>query len=269
MIVTTNDRNYAAIAKKIREKIGDEGVYMPHEMPDGIDDVYTFGSQMEYDKFWDNYQNKGRRRNYNFAFYGSCWNDIIFRPKYDIIIGDDGNVLTQMFVGSHITNLVDILKACGVKIDCSAYHGSNTVALFTSSTITHIPELDLTGAYNGIGNCFSLCKNLQSIEKIILKNDGSQTISSAAFQECTALKRLLFEGVIGSNMDIHWSPLSKDSILSIFTALSDTSDGKTVSFSLSAINKAFETAEGTGDGSTSGEWNDLLKTKLNWTVVLV
>ena len=57
-------------------------------------------------------------------------------------------------------------------------------------------------------------------------------------------------------------------VINIFSVLSTDSTGKTLSLSLGAVDTAFETAEGLGDGSTSAEWLALRATKENWTITL-
>ena len=52
------------------------------------------------------------------------------------------------------------------------------------------------------------------------------------------------------------------------TKLTDTASGKTITFSKTAVNKAFETSAGANDGSTSAEWLALVGTKPNWTISL-
>jgi hypothetical protein len=87
---------------------------------------------------------------------------------------------------------------------------------------------------------------------------------------CAELVDCPFEGVIGSNgIDLHWSTkLSHDSHVSIFNALSTATTGLTVTFSRTAVNKAFETSEGANDGTTSAEWLALVAAHNNWTISL-
>ena len=73
-----------------------------------------------------------------------------------------------------------------------------------------------------------------------------------------------------NGFDVQWSTeLSKESIISIINALSDTTTALTVTLSKTAVNNAFETAKGNADGSTSEEWAALIATKQNWTISLV
>ena len=89
------------------------------------------------------------------------------------------------------------------------------------------------------------------------------------FTGATALKNITVEGPIAYSISFKDCPLSKESILSVFNALSDTITGMTLTLKLLAVNTAFETSEGAADGSTSEEWNTLIATKSNWTISLV
>lgn len=257
-------KKMTALADEIRAKTGKEEALSLDAMAENIGEVYTAGAKSEYDAFWDKYQMNGNKTTYNYAF--AYWSKDVFMPKYDII----PITTTGIFYGFNSNNveafdLKQALSEWGISLDFSQIVGVTSYA-FWSSNISALPELDFRSASSFEGT-FSRSK-VQTIEKLILNENGKQNFGST-FSYCVDLKEISIIGSVGNDFDIHWSPLSKKSILSIFTALSDISDGKTISFSLPAVNKAFETAEGAGDGSTSDEWNDLLKTKLNWTVVLV
>lgn len=69
---------------------------------------------------------------------------------------------------------------------------------------------------------FESCEYITTIDKVILKNDGSQKPN--VFKYMYNLKNLTIEGVIGQNgLNIQWSPLSHDSLMSIINALADKS----------------------------------------------
>ena len=120
---------------------------------------------------------------------------------------------------------------------------------------------------------FTYASKLRTLS-IKLKDDGSQTFATV-FTNCYALENLTIIGKIGQNgFDIHWSTkLTKSSIISIINALLDTEEGKTITLSKTAVNKAFETSEGANNGSTSSEWITLITPKSNayngkWTITL-
>lgn len=120
--------------------------------------------------------------------------------------------------------------------------------------------------------CFNNLQALTHIEGIPINlspiaGDGYTT---SMFDACRELVEVRFKGTMSYSMKIKYSTkLSKDSILSLMACLSDEAIGKTVTFSQTAVNTAFETSSGAADGSTSTEWAELIATKPNWTVSLV
>lgn len=180
--------------------------------------VFEAGKKAEYDAFWDNYQDYGNRTIYKGAFMGynaergKYWNIKTVRPKYDMYPTN----AQQMFAYSGIEDLTQLLKDCNVKLDFSQ---CTTVSeCFSYGSITHIPDLDLRkldsvnfGTYNSPA--------LHTIDKIILREDGSQTFSSSLAPNSPSLKNIIFEGTIGNNMKLTNKNLSVDSLMSIIEHL--------------------------------------------------
>lgn len=116
-------------------------------------------------------------------------------------------------------------------------------------------------------NMFNGCSSLTTIQQLDLT---SGSYINTMFTGCTSLVNLTMTGTIKSS-GFNVSPcvkLSKDSITSVINALSSTTTGKSVTLSKTAVNTAFETSSGAGDGSTSEEWTTLIATKFNWTISL-
>ena len=116
-------------------------------------------------------------------------------------------------------------------------------------------------------NMFNGCSSLTTIQQLDLT---SGSYINTMFTGCTSLVNLTMTGTIKSS-GFNVSPctkLSKASITSIINVLSSTTTGKSVTLSLTAVNTAFETSSGAGDGSTSEEWTTLIATKSNWTISL-
>ncbi len=184
-----------------------------------IPQVYEAGKKSEYDKFWDSFQNKGKRTNYQDGFAGKGWNDTTFKPKYDIIaVGNLG----RAFQETELKDLVGVLQQCGRKLDTSQVTTfSNT--FYYSYYLTSIPEIDSRSSTGSdvFGNAFGSCKKLKTIEKLILKEDGSQPFSST-FSKCEALENIVIEGKIGQKgFNIKdCKKLTKASLLSILKTLS-------------------------------------------------
>jgi hypothetical protein len=193
----------------------DKGKLEGGNTEEAYDNGYTDGKQAEWSEFWDSIQDNGNRASYSRAFGSTIWNDTNFKPKYDI----KTTSAYMMFSYSQITDLAQILEDCNVKLDLSQC--TSITDAFSYGTITHIPELDLRsltkidfGTYNSYG--------LRTIDKIILREDGSQLfISSALAPNSFSLKNIIFEGTIGSSMILTNKALSVDSLMSIINHLQD------------------------------------------------
>lgn len=115
---------------------------------------------------------------------------------------------------------------------------------------------------------FNGCSKLTTIPQL----DTSKGIEFGnMFYGCSALTNLTIAGSINtSEMNLKSATkLSKASITSVVNALSASASGKSITFSKTAIDSAFETSSGAADGSTSDEWLNLIATKSNWTISLI
>lgn len=225
---------------------------------------YEEGQQAAYDAFWDEYQSKGviYSAQYMFAFGG--WNDTTFKPKYSLTTLTNAS---NMFNTTYITDLKAALQRQGVTFDfskCTAATGA-----FAYSRLTVLPEINLSGVAN-FNQVFYASTALKTIEKLIIRSSASP-IFNVAFQRCDSLEHIIMEGLIGNNgLNFQWSTkLSRDSLESIISCLATSTSGLSITFSLAAVNTAFETASGAADGSTSEAWLNLIATRSNWTISLV
>jgi len=266
-----NAERIKSIADTIAEKLviiaeNEQKVY-----DKGYQKGHNEGKQAEHDAFWDAFQTS-KRRNYTSMFQDASWSDKTFYPKYDITpVGS----APSLFRYCAITNLEERLNECGVVLDTSNATSLNA-AFGECYSLTTIPTIDLTkctasGAANGV---FSGCSVLKTIRKIII----SETVptNTGTFQNCLQLQNLEFEGVIGNELDFRWSTkLTRASIESIVNHLSDTTTGKTLTLSKTAVDEAFKfVTEIDGEviivnGSEMDSWKDLVASKPNWTITLV
>ncbi len=157
----------------------------------GIGEGYSEGTQDAYDRFWDAYQDYGKRTDYSYGFY-KWWNDSNYNPKYPIVC--EGTLYNTYYN----TGIAD------TKVD-----------------------IDITQA-TGTSGFFNSCSSLITIHK--LKVSENTVLASNTFAWCTALKNIVIEGKIGqNNVDFHWSTkLSADSLGSIIGCLSESATGLTV-----------------------------------------
>lgn len=214
--------------------------------------VYDAGKQSEYDRFWDAYQQNGQRKDYAGAFSGDGWNNDWFKPKYNMIVQGRATGMFQysLFEGDLAKHLEDL----GVRLDttkATAMHSFMTSA----PKITRCPEINTTSAGAAMSSLFSYCSALVTIDKMVV---NAKNTFASTFQSCFALANLTIEGEVAASIDLKSCPLSKDSILSVFNALSTTKTGQTATFQKAAVNAAF----------TNEEWDALVATKKNWTIAL-
>ena len=257
--------------QNIKSKIASHGVEVanelrPSEYASKVDAVYEAGKQAQYDAFWDTIQDFGKRVNYSLALCGDHWTKEFFKPKYPIKPTISMVYCFAYWYGLTGTKeLIDFREAC--ELDTSNVK-ITSYAFYDNQLVYAIGIVDLRNA-DKITTTFHSARNLAIVEKIILGDNYASF--TGMFRNCTALEEVRFEGVISKNdFDVQWSTkLSKASITSIINALSATTSGLSVTLSKTAVNKAFETTAGAGDGSTSAEWQSLIAPKSNWTISLV
>lgn len=212
------------------------------------------GGKSWYDAFWDAYQQNGTRTAYGYAFHD--WHSDCFKPKYDLKPTRADYMFYDCFELTKKTqSLKHILEDCGAMLDTS--NCTNFSYMFYYAWINEVGIIDATAA-SSVNNIFNYANRLVTVEKLILKEDGSQT-ASGAFAGATQLKNIRIEGVIGTPFDFRNCPLSKESIMSVVNALSSSVTGQIVTFNKTTKEAAF----------TTEEWQALIGTKSNWTISLV
>lgn len=229
------------------------------------DNVYEAGKQAQYDEFWDEFQASGTRTNYDEGFAGIGWTSKTFKPKYSIVPNTAYMIFRDNQAG---IDLVDYFEKNGITVDFSQV--TNARYAFYNAAFTHLGVLDfskivhageLTGTFNWCG--------AKTVD--LIKLSATQGSYSSTFTSWGALESITIEGSISCNgaSFAQSTKLTKASITSIVNALSATTSGLAVTLSNTAVNKAFETTAGAGDGSTSAEWQSLIATKSNWTISLI
>lgn len=232
--------------------------------------VYEAGQKSEYDRFWDIYQNYGNRTECQGMFYGYGWKPETFKPKYSL----KPTLAPSMFYMARLTGLDLVERFKELDLELSFEDCSNFNYTFSLCGISHIGVVDTRKASSLTYTFDQGYHDMVTIDKIILKDDGSQTFSNT-FRYNYGLKEIRFDGIIGNDIDLRYSTaLSLDSILSIIIALKPDATGKTLCLSKTAVNKAFETSEGANDGSTSQGWLGVISSKSNqydgtWTISLL
>ena len=231
------------------------------EIAQNTEKVYQAGEKKQYDEFWDTFQDNGNRTEYDYSFRMKSWNDKIFKPKYKMY----PTSASYMFANSEIVdfdleNYIDFSN-------CTTINGAFSWSKFKKLPILNFTKVTSKSSANSL---FAAMGNLERIEKIIINNEGSFPFEASVFNSNYKLKEIRFEGVIGISFYIaHSSQLSKDSIVNIFSVLSSSTEGRSATFSKTAVNKAFKTSDTTNDGASSAEWEELVAMKPNWTISLI
>lgn len=230
----------------------------------GHEEGYSSGKQAEHDDFWDIYQENGTRTGYGMAFGGYGWTKDTFKPKYNMTVGDGYMMFRYHNASNEPYDLAEHLEKLGVtlKLDYSTQY------MFAYANVSRIPELDFTVGTRAMQLTFNGCSAVVTIDKIKV---NPNTTYEAAFNGASSLKHIVIEGTIASEgLNLQWSPLDKESLTSIISALSTTTSVKrTVTLSKNAVNKAFETRVGANDGEFSTEWANLIAPYLGkWNISL-
>ena len=224
----------------------------------GQDKILTDFNQI----FWDLFQEKGARADYTSAFSGQMWTDKTFKPLY--IINAPNFASTQMFKNSALkcpdfTNKVDFSKM------------KSALKLFENSTVQYLKTLDFSGVLSGffgLNSTFSGCRQLVTIEKLIMPPNSGDAHSSS-FAQCYNLENIIFEGTNQKSISFEDCPkLSKESILSAINMLDNEVDDKpTITFNKEAIRNAFGSNESLEDFKPEdcAAWQKAIKEKTNWS----
>lgn len=217
----------------------DSGYDLKKVTVEAATEVYEKGIADERTRFWEIYQKSGSRDSYANAFFGVGWTDETYNPIYEIKPKNASNGLSSTFCYSKMTDTI---------VDINASYVPTLNSTFRNSSIKIIRKLIVksTTAYT---NTFVGCADLENI-----------TFSFANLD--------IFNKYIGN--DISFADcvvLSKESITHIQNLTYNSEI--TVTFSLAAVNKAFETSSGANDGSTSEEWEEVRTSSVLNTIVLV
>lgn len=218
------------------------------------------GKQAEYDAHWDGLQNYGNRTNYAGGF--RYWSNEYINPKHTIKTKSMSEIFYTCSKLKKSPTVIP-LNDTGVTSIYNAYCSCAEL-----ESIDYDIILNLT-SYTEANSAFAHCRKVKIIKKIVI--NGVCPTFNNAFTNDGELEEIRFEGVIdknGLNFQ-HSTKLSKASHISIVNCLSVETSGLTVTLSLTAVKKAFETSSGANDGNTSEEWLNLIATKPNWTINLV
>lgn len=168
-----------------------EGVsgFDPVEVDVDLTPAYEAGRQAEYDRFWDAYQDNGKRNQYVYAFAQVGWTDSTYAPKYPIVGYSYG--LQQVFTNAS--------KITDTKVPLILQNGSMRATFNYCESLKRIPLLILEVPVTDLASAFSNCISLEEINIVCVS-----------------------EGCIAANISLNASSnLSSDAVQSVTDALKD------------------------------------------------
>lgn len=241
------DAAMTATADAIRAKTGStDPIAWDAEkgMSEAVEPVFEAGKKTLFEVF----------ENINFFFFSNYNMSLL---QY-FLISDLSKIKTAQYVFQENTQIRDFLwpDSLAPKL----IHGF----FIRATNLTNVSGLSKIKVIV-ISDLFLGCTALQNAGEL---NVDTVSYASRTFDDCTSLKEIRMIGTLRISVNMQWSPLSKDSIISIINALSTATSDLPITLSITAVNNAFETSPGAADGSTSEEWTALIATKPNWTISL-
>lgn len=223
------------------------------------------GKQEEYDAFWDIYQKNGvdSASIYGSAYFGECWSDTLFKPKYDIILNHNESAL-RLFYRSSITNIHKTLMDRGLKIVVGE-KAKTMQSMFELCDTEEIPPLETGNITNFYG--FANSDGRNKLKKVHKLNLSSATNVNYVFNNQKALTDITFEGVIPISISFQHSPLSVASLKNVITHLKDYTGTNEYSYTVTFKSSAFAELEKEGATSPNGNtWAEYID-DLKWNLV--
>ena len=192
----------------------EKGKFESGDTEEAYNNGFEDGKQSEYETFWEMVL---ENNNWGYRFAGKSWTDQNFKPIKNIT---PINRATGMFSETGIKDIRGICERLGIIIDLS--NTTNTSTFFADSAVEYFGVMDLR-KHTTLNSCLFNAVNLIEVDKVVLKDDGSQIFTSFA-NNCNNLTKIIFEGVIGKNISFaQSSKLTKESLDSIILALKDFS----------------------------------------------
>lgn len=265
-----------SIADAIRTKLGITNTINAQEFPNKVNEVYDKGKTDENNAFWDKFTLNGTRNWYAYAFSG--FTDECIRPNRKIVprgcaTSDNIPAYANMFHYNSYVKKVEAqyfdfsnINTDKFKISQTTYQQGNRQICHYCSELEEFEDVGMPAGYYYY--TWNRCTNLHTIAVIRSKET---TLYTNAFNYCNALQNVRFEGEIGRNLSISYSPLSVESVKDIILHLVDYKGTEneyayTVTFKSTAFAKLeAEGATAEYDG-TACTWAELIGFK-KWNLV--
>lgn len=229
----------------------------------GYSNGFDAGKQAQNEALWGAIQNDGNRTEYGSAFFGGSWTKETFKPTFSIRPTQAASCFLHFNNAPNDLEQIDFVELAekqGIEIDFSACKNMNMA--FGTGGISRLGTVDvrqstiLTGTFYG---SYNKQQGLVTIERLIVSENT--VFATNTFQDCAFLEHLTVEGIIAHDLNLQWSKkLSRASIESVLWAADESIFMETpparftLTLSLAAVNRAFETSEGANDGTESADW---------------
>lgn len=215
-----------SIADAIRAKLGITSSINAQEFPNKVNEVYEKGKTDENNAFWDKFTLNGERTWYGYAFIG--FTDEYIRPNRKIIpvgCATSDNIPSYAYMFYHNSYIKKVeaqyfdfsnINTDKFKISQTAHQQGNRQICHDCSKLEEFEDVGMPAGYYYY--TWARCGKLHTIELI---RSNADTRFESAFSTCSSLKNVRFEGEIGRNLSISYSPLSMESLKSIISHLVD------------------------------------------------
>lgn len=119
-----------------------------------------------------------------------------------------------------VTRMDATFAGCSKLIEIYGFSGDTNVSDFDTSSCTSMTSL------------FDGCTSLVKLPRLNMSNMPNKNYNESVLRNCTSLTTLPLEGLLNVDLDVHWSPLNEESIKSVLTAASKTTNttAKTLTF---------------------------------------
>lgn len=219
--------------------------------------VYAAGEQKAIDDMWEALQGGGTRTSYPASFFdGADFTKKTFKPKYDIRpTGTNTNqwgkncpLHKDLLLTEGQVNMKELEQERGIVFDFSAC--TNFTQAFCGGLFSELNVIDISNAtttalafYGGYLSGSFEPLLLKRIEKLICSETTPFATNTFGYAE--HLEYIGFEGVVGNSINLAYSPLTVESIKSLFACLKDYSViGGTYTVTLRADRESMLTDEG-------------------------
>lgn len=208
--------------------------------------------------FADFIQDYGLRKYYSAMFYGFTDLELLKKFRYNFYCLGATSMFAQTGADTELYpdgfDLVEMLKTAGISITWPTNGINEASGMFNTSRVSHVPPIKLSGV-NSVSNLFKDCSCLKTVDSLEFPIYSSAT--GNWFAGCTALENITFAGSWKSVINLSVSPLTVNSMLSLFSAMYD--------YSTSTSSRT--ATLGTANLAKLTDEQKAIATNKNWTLV--